>query len=296
VFALRGADWAPAALAMFDARREWLLAAAALALAVEVVKAARWALLLGSGVRVFGGLLGILLTGRLLNAVAPVRAGDLWRVAAAARALDRSLVGSFAAVAAEKALDLVAVGSCGALFAVLLGAPLALSTDAAFSPRGIGAGLLGLLAVALVLLIGVGSGRSRLPLLARGARSLRAELRFLRRGALLGSAALTLVAVAAGLAVNLAVLAALGAPLSPVAALGMLVAGYAAGLAPSAPAALGVFEIAVAAPLLAIGFDPASAVAAALLLHLVLLATYCAGAGIALAVGGRRWSARRGIG
>jgi hypothetical protein len=65
----------------------------------------------------------------------------------------------------------------------------------------------------------------------------------------------------------------------------MLLAGYAVGLVPSGPAQVGVFELAVAAPLAAVGLAMPAAVTAALGLHLVLLAMLALGGLLALPLG-----------
>jgi uncharacterized membrane protein YbhN (UPF0104 family) len=75
----------------------------------------------------------------------------------------------------------------------------------------------------------------------------------------------------------------------------MLVAGYAAGLFPSGPAQLGVFEVTVAAPLVAAGFSYPTAFSAAVTLHLVLLVMLGVGGAAAVLLGlGRRSVLPRG--
>ena len=88
-----------------------------------------------------------------------------------------------------------------------------------------------------------------------------------------------------GLLVNLLVLYALGLPVTLTAGLVMLLAGYAVGLVPSGPAQIGVFELAVAAPLTVVGLAMPTAVTAALGLHLVLLAMLALGGLLALPLG-----------
>src|SRR6478672_7827550 len=54
--------------------------AVGLGLTVEVVKTLRWQVLLGAPVAWLPRLLSLLFTGRLLTALAQLRAGDVWRV------------------------------------------------------------------------------------------------------------------------------------------------------------------------------------------------------------------------
>ncbi|MBI4492099.1 MAG: flippase-like domain-containing protein [Chloroflexi bacterium] len=253
----------------------WLALAVALVLVVEVVKTVRWQLLLGVGFATLPSLLSVVLTSRLLNALAPLRAGDVWRVASAARAEGRPLLAAGSSVIVEKALDAAVLGglSLALLWPSGVQAPLALALAA-----GLG----------LALVLGPRLGKpARLPRWLDG-------VRHLRDGRVLaGAATLTLASLGLGLLANLAVLRALGLAVELAPGLVMLVAAYAAGLVPGAPGRLGVFELAVAAPLAAAGLSPGASVAAALALHVVLLASLALGGLLALPLGLRGQSRRR---
>src|SRR5205823_913842 len=96
---------------------------------------------------------------------------------------------------------------------------------------------------------------------------------------------LTVAALGLGVLVNLLVLRALDLPGSLPVGLIMLVSAYAAGVLPGAPGRPGIFELAVATPLMAHGLAAPASLAAALGLHLVLLATLVAGGVLALPLG-----------
>src|SRR5205823_1584470 len=123
------------------ARTEWLAAAVTLSLLVELAKTARWAGLLRLPLTGLPRLFALVLNARLLNALMPLRAGDLWRVAAVARGEGRPLVVAGGSVLVEKLLD----GAALALVALLL------LSETTLLPRPplLAAGLLGLAALAL---------------------------------------------------------------------------------------------------------------------------------------------------
>ena len=251
------AGWEGVVGAIAGASVGWIIAAVLLALLVEVIKTVRWQVLLGPRPGILPSLLAILLTGRLLNVLAPLRAGDVWRLAAVTRMLGRPTVAVAASLVAEKLCDGVALGTASAIW-VWAGGP----------------------GVQWLLWLGVpvAAGILLAPWLTRRhaasprLRGWTRELSYLRDWRRLGgAAALTVVSQGLGLCVNLLVLLALGLPVSPIAGLSMLIGGYAAGLVPSGPIQLGVFELAVAGPLTTVGFAPPSATAAALTLHAVLL-------------------------
>ena len=101
----------------------------------------------------------------------------------------------------------------------------------------------------------------------------------------MGLGTLSIAGLGFGLLVNLSVLRALGLEAWPAAALAMLVSGYAAGLLPAGPGQLGVFDLAVATPLMGLGMAPASAIASAVMLHLVMLAMLILGGALAVPLG-----------
>jgi uncharacterized membrane protein YbhN (UPF0104 family) len=271
VVLLRDADWQEVVRSLAEARIGWLIVAVLLALAVEVVKTVRWQWLLGTGATSLPGLLSVMLTARLLNALVPLRAGDVWRVTAAIRVQERPLVAAGGAVVGEKLLDGIALGTISMLLFWSAGpaTPLILLLAAA------------MLGGAAAATIAPRHGRVRIWL-----RQQVAAVAHLRDWRVLAIAlVLTALHLALGLAVNLTVLHALDIPIHVLAGLVMLVAGYAVGLAPAGPAQVGVFELAVAAALTTVGFAYPAAVTAALVLHLVLLAALATGSLVAVPLG-----------
>lgn len=252
-----GSDWREMIRPLAGARWDWLAMAVGLAFGVEVAKTFRWLLLLGLLPADLPRMLALVITGRLLNVLAPLRAGDLWRVASAARGEGRPLAIAGGSVVAEKLLDGAALG--GAALGLLL--PV--------DQRGLAALLLGA-TFAAAILVALGVGVRIVHHLELGRWLAGTEpLRDPRRLAAVGG--LSLLGLGLGLLVNLAVLEALAFPVAVTLGVAMLVSGYATALVPAGPGQLGVFELAVAASLMALGLPPASAVAAALALHLVLL-------------------------
>ncbi len=256
------ADWREVSRPLGEAQWQWLACAVALAVAVEVAKTVRWQLLLGVEPGRLPQLLALVFNARVLNALAPLRAGDVWRVVFAARIEGRHLVTVGGSVMVEKLLDAAALACLGLVVLGSVGPDL---------PRTAVAGL------ALLVCLGIVVARRWHPL-SPWLRQRAADFRHLRGGlVLLGASALTVIGLGLGLLVNLFVLQALDIPMSLTLGAIMLLSGYAAGLVPSAPGGLGVFELAVSTPLLALGLSPAAALAAAVGLHLVLFATLAVG-------------------
>lgn len=273
-------DWQELIRPLLAAEPGWLLAALVTQLAVEVVKTLRWQLLLGLPAAALPELLAQVLGARLLNALAPLRAGDVWRVAFVARTQHRPLVTVGGSVLAEKLLDGAGLGALG----------LALLGSA-------GSDLVPALLLAAIALGGVVRvvGPRRPAGSPAWLERWTAELRHLGRPpVLLGVVALTVAGLGLGLLVNLLVLRGLALPSGLTAGATMLLAGYAVGVLPAGPGQLGLFELAVASPLVAAGFSPGQAVAAALALHLVLLATLALGGLLALPLGLLEQPQRRG--
>lgn len=261
-------EWAEPLERLSGVRPLWLVLALLLGLGVEVAKALRWQLLLGAEAAALPGLLATLLGSRVMNALAPLRAGDLWRVASAAGGEGRPLAVAGGSVVVEKLLDGCILGLAG-LALVWSGAP-----DFPAGPLLPAVALAGLAAAAaLAVRKGVGAGLLR--------RSGAPEL-WGRRRVLPGALGLSVAGMGLGLAVNLAVLEALGQPVGLAPGTAMLVSAYAVGLVPALPGQIGVFELAVSAALMGVGFPAPSAVTASLALHLVLLALLALGGVLAL--------------
>jgi glycosyltransferase 2 family protein len=259
------ADWAEMIRSLAAANPLMLGLAIALALTVEVSKGARWLLLLGLDGRVFPRLLAVLLSGRVLNAVAPLRAGDVWRIASVAAREERPVALVAGSVMVEKLLDGSALALCGILLLGSKGLEIAGIREAAL------AGAVLLAAVLLAVYAGRRVGRHRLERWIGSATHLR-DMRVMA-----GVLALTLAGMGLGVAVNLVALGALGLPVDAVAGAIMLLSVYALALVPSGPGQVGVFELGVSTALMGAGMPAGAAVAAAVGLHLILLGTLAIG-------------------
>src|SRR5262245_20168530 len=135
-------DWREVLQPLSGAKVGWLFLAVGVALAVELAKTARWQLLLGVRATALPSLLSVVFTARILNALVPLRAGDVWRVASAARGEGRPLLAAGGSVVAEKVLDGAALGgasmvllwSVGLSSLLALGAGVALVATVALAP------------------------------------------------------------------------------------------------------------------------------------------------------------------
>jgi uncharacterized membrane protein YbhN (UPF0104 family) len=264
--------------ALSRAQFSWLLAAIGLVFTIEVGKAWRWQLLLGVERTAFGMLLSLLFHARLLNALAPFRAGEVWRVAATSAGSTGAVPRSVGSIVVEKGLDAAALGVIGVATVGAVRTPCC-GEMSALGGSALALGVLG----ALMGLAWFGVGRTRgLSASSVGRRFTQLWVLARRaapeRGTLLAVILFTVAAHGLGLFANLAVLRALEIQGGLAAAAIMLLSGYAAGLLPSGPGQIGVFELAVATPLAAAGMPPVDAFAAALLLHATLLWTFALGA------------------
>jgi uncharacterized membrane protein YbhN (UPF0104 family) len=268
--ALAQGGLAPVRDQLGTAQPEWLALAVGLAMAVELVKTLRWRVLLGPAAGSFWPLASVLFSARLMNALLPLRAGDVWRVASAAGQEGQTLPRAGGALLVEKLLDGTGL--------VLLGTGLLTQITALRAP------LEGQLSAQLLVVAALGIGLGLATALWRW------QVR--RRGLLLprvgrttaaAAGALTFASLGLGVLVNLAVLQALG--LGPDLTLGLviLLSGYALGLAPAGPGQLGVFELGITAPLVALGVPSGPALAVAVALHLVLLSAFGLGTLVGMA-------------
>lgn len=225
------------------------------------VRTARWRVILPHGPArpTVRQLLPFMIVGYAANAVAPLRAGDAARGVITARAFRLGMPETLGSVGLERLLDGLALGL------LLLLASAGVVVPAWFSQASLivaAAGiaiLTGLLAFGLVVRSrgesGAGIGRR----VWRGARSDNARIAR-SFGWSLGAWCID------GLTFWLCALA-LGLDISPVVAL--LIAGGAAlgSVAPSAPAALGTFELAGTAVAIALGLPATDALAVVVLAH-----------------------------
>src|SRR4051812_43137153 len=98
-------DWPSAAQLFQDLRLEWLITAVLFAFSVELLKGFRWQALLGVSSAAVPRLLWVMFTGRLLNTLAPLRAGDIWRLSAASIDGHRPFIATTGSILLEKTLD-----------------------------------------------------------------------------------------------------------------------------------------------------------------------------------------------
>jgi hypothetical protein len=248
-------------------------------LAVEVAKTMRWQLLLGLRLTVQLDLLAQVLTSRLLNALGPVRAGDIWRIVVVNRVRERPIITAGSSVVIEKVFDGLLLGCLGLAVVGTL-------SSTRWEIIGLGAAVL----LAGFVYLGSGRGAEWIPGWKRWKEALRA---LQRRSVLLGTPLLSLVSLSLGLFVNMLTLNAFGEAATLATLSMMLLAGYAVGALPGLPGQLGVFEVAVAAPLIASGMLPGTSLAVALALHGVVLGTLLLGGLLTLTLGLLRRADRR---
>ncbi len=288
ILVLRGVDWPGLGEALRRAHPGWLLAAVAAELLSVLVNAFRWRCLYGPhGHPPVGRLFGILAVAQLGNTVLPGRPGLVLRTAlAGGDGVSRATTATTLAV--EKVLE-------GATL-LFLGAVLLLAVDLPPGWRSsalVGAlvllGLLGLLASGLRwrerwLRLGARIGGGWLRDLTREVLDGLDVLRSTRAGWRLWMWSWLYWAVVAS--VNWLVVRAAKLPVSPLAALVLLVVLQIGVRLPSSPGNLGVFEYLGSLSLAVLGVERSPAVGTTLLLHLVMyLPASLVGAGYLLWTG-----------
>lgn len=245
-----------------------------------VVRTLRWRILLHSAAPSSDAgtvrLLPFVLAGYAANAVLPLRMGDVARAVTAARRLGLGLPETIGSVGLERVLD------AGGLAAVALAASLGTAVPGWL----IGTSLL--LAGATVVFFALVHGLYRLAprlswvrgsMVARFGRGLRSDPRSV------GVAfALSMLIWCVDAVTFWTVASALGVELGPGAAVLMATGAALGGILPSAPAAIGTFELAGTAMGTAIGLDGASALAIVMLAHATTIVPLLIGGAIAVPI------------
>jgi glycosyltransferase 2 family protein len=268
-----------------QARPEPLVLAVGILAVQVIVRSARWWLLLGKGSDgahlPFWLVLRALLIGYLGNAALPARLGEAARAGVIARAAHRAFGAVLGSVLLERLIDLVALAVL--VLAASVFAPLpALVVNVAALTIAIG------IAGALVLMIlGKRLGRAvsaapvglRQRAMAFG-RHLLAGALHPGPGVILAAGGLSLMVWMLEAGVYLAAGVSLGIILPVGTAVIIGAAGALATALPAAPGYVGTYDLAAAAVGVALGLDPATAVALAAVAHVVALASVAiAGAG-----------------
>jgi uncharacterized protein (TIRG00374 family) len=304
---MRQVHWATLGNALAQVDIPLLTLALGTVLATTAAKAARWRLLLRPCCYQIGGVrvLRVLLIGQMGNCFLPVRLGDLARAAL----LSPQAAGGFLAVLGTILVEKILDGVVG--LGILVG--LALWTPLPYWLRGPALGLAVLIGTLLALFLLVATRQRRATELYRwAARWLPEGTRTRIRGMLASLAigldlfrhpadvllALVWSAAVWGLAAltNVVLLATLGIDAPGWSTWLVLVAGYLANFLPTVPAQVGVFEYASVLALTVAGIDPESALAFALLLHLLVYAPPAVLGSASMAIEGASWAKLRAAG
>jgi len=273
-------DWRATLRALQQAHIVWVLVAAVSVIINGVAKSQRWRTLFPpdqpppSRSQTFG----ILMAGQVVNFVLPLRSGDIFRAYFVGRDRGASTASAFGAIGAEKLIDVILVGLAAAIVLPLVALPSWINADG--SQVGI---------VALVAALGWLGLILALPwinrLLARlGQRSaLAARVSGVMQRLLDGLTALrqwrrlpivllwTALVWGTAITTNLFLFRALDMPVELLNALIVLIIIYGGVSVPVVPGQLGVFEGLTVLALSLVGIDTATALAYALLLHLLVL-------------------------
>lgn len=258
----------------------YLVLALAAWVAANLAKAARWQAILRPQApqTTVRRLFAVLMISQAMNAFAPVRVGDIAR----AYMVPGVSVGvALYSVVIEKALDSLA------LLATLAGVAALMPLPGWLKQSGIAFSLALVVVLALLALAGRGGPRvvataasierrfalaRRLDLSRRAGRAAEV-MRALGQGRLLATTlAWTIVSWLLGVAINVLVFAAMGLQLSSplVAATFLIVVLYLGAIVPASPGKVGVFHYLVVVSLALFAVDKTSALAYAVVLHLVV--------------------------
>jgi uncharacterized membrane protein YbhN (UPF0104 family) len=250
------------------------------------IRTARWRTILPSADAespAITALLPFVIIGYAANAIAPLRAGDVARGIITARRFNLGVPETLGSIGLERLLDGFALAM------LLLVASIGVVVPGWFSQASIIVAVGAVAILAAFILLG-GSQHSRIrqeqgvgPRFWRGARS--------DNGRIGRSLGWSLMAWCLDGVTFWLCAVALGFTISPVFAL--LIAGGAAlgSVAPSAPAALGTFELAGTAIAVALGMDPSGAFALVVLAHAVTVVPILAAAAMVAASAGMSFAA-----
>jgi uncharacterized membrane protein YbhN (UPF0104 family) len=273
----------------------WLAVAVGVIACQVILRSIRWRLILpesaGGRVRVIR-ILPVMLVGYLANAVLPARLGEGVRAVLLARRESLSTAETVGSVVLERALDLLTLAILGSLAAVAIG----LAGDSVI-----------VVVIGLVVAAGAVALLAFAPRLVAGVRwrrlaGVRALLDRLLSGAditgrlpTIGAALVPTVASwLLDASIYWLVARSLGVDLSPLAAVVLSAVAVLSTAIPAAPGYVGTYELAAAGAARALGIDPATALAFALVAHaLTVIPIGLAGAvaAIAMSRGGLQSSA-----
>jgi uncharacterized membrane protein YbhN (UPF0104 family) len=256
------------------------LGALSAVLLTTYAKAARWTAVAGLPQGATWSLVPGLVIGQVLNSLIPARIGDLGRVLVGSEATGLGKAFLLGTIVLEKLVDGLCLLLVAAIVLPFLQLPdwlVVSGLDAALSVLALGVGIALVLLVADRLLAFVAGPLGRIPGAwgARLTRTLQDAIRGLgglrswpQRGWV---AWWSCVAWTSMIATNALVFRAVGVEADLSAAALVLLAVVVGGSVPSIPGRVGVFHSLVVAPLLLFGVDPARAVSAAVVLHLVVI-------------------------
>jgi len=265
------------------------LAIALVALGVQVVvRAARWRLLLpsdGPDRVALARIVPVALVGYLGNAVLPARLGDALRGVILARRESLPTAETVGSVILERVLDTLVLASVG------IGAALAIGV----ADWIVGAAFVGVVVSFVGLVVLTAAPRVLARIRIERLRLLIHVLERLVHGAdvthrrqrLVGAIGLCLIAWALDAALYWLVAAAIGFELAPAGAVLVSALTVLSTAIPSAPGYVGTFELAAVAATGAIGIDPSTGLAFALVAHAVAILPIAGAGTVALAALGR---------
>ncbi len=273
-------DWQATVQALRLANPWWVLAAIASIFVNGIAKSQRWRTLFPPDQPPPGRreTFGILMAGQVVNAVLPLRSGDIFRAYFAGRDRGASTASALGTIGAEKLIDVILVGLMAALALPLVVLPAWVNAD------GSQVGMVSLLAAAgwLGLVMALPAIKR---LLARWGRrsALSARLAGVLQNLLDGLTALrewrrlpvlllwTAAVWGTAITTNLLLFRALGLPPSLLNAVLVLIFVYGGVSIPITPGQLGIFEGMIVLALSLVGIAPTDALAYALLLHALVL-------------------------
>ncbi len=273
-------DWRATVQALQQAHILWVLAALASVIFNGFAKSQRWRTLFppDQPPPTRSQTFGILMAGQVVNFVLPLRSGDIFRAYFVGRDRGASTASAFGAIGAEKLIDIILVGFAAAIVLPMVALPSWISAD------GSQVGAVSLLAaLAWLGLILALPWINRL--LARWGRrsALAARVAGVMQRLLDGLTALrqwrrlpvvlmwTALVWGTAITTNLLLFRALDMPVELLNALVVLIIIYGGVSVPVVPGQLGVFEGLTVLALSLVGVNSATALAYALLLHVLVL-------------------------
>lgn len=273
-------DWPAFQAAFHDARASWIIAAAVSVLLTLSLVTIRWAQLLGVPVSRFGGSLwASVVIGQAVNIVFPLRFGEGARVTVTCAQTGLPLGRVMVAMAVERTMDVAAFGAVVCLLIIAGRLPPAF---AGVLPMSLGLMLVTAGIVALVIKgappgLGwlrrrAGSSGSIIDWIERQAAGVRRGWQEIAAGTHLWTLlVLTATALLSSASANWMIFRAFALPVPPVAALVLLAVLQVGTAIVSVPGNIGVFQGLTIVTLAAWHVPPSTALAVAIVLHVVTL-------------------------